>query len=69
MCMNIINTTIEYKGIPVKIEGNKIFLRSFGTTVHNHSMHWSWTEVKESDLKPELQKLLKEKGLIKKALK
>jgi len=62
--MNIISTTFEYKGLPGKVENGKIFLRSFGTTIYNHSMHWSWTEVKQSDLKPEALKLLKEKGLI-----
>lgn len=39
--MNVISTTIEYKGTPVKIENGKIFLPSFGTTIYNHSMHWS----------------------------
>ncbi len=62
--MNTISTTVEYNGIFVKVEGGKVFLRAFGTTIYNHSMHWSWMEVKESDLKPELRKLLKEKGLI-----
>ena len=62
--MNVISTTLEYKGWPVKIENGKIFLRAFGTTINNHSMHYSWVEVKASDLKPELKNLLKEKGLI-----
>ena len=50
--------------MPVKVENGKIFLRAFGTTIYNHSMHWSWMEVKASDLKPELRNLLNEKGLI-----
>ena len=62
--MNVISTTVEYKGMPVKVENGKIFLRAFGTTIYNHSMHWSWMEVKASDLKSELRELLKEKGLI-----
>lgn len=62
--MNVISTTLEYKGSPVKIENGKIFLRAFGTTINNHSMHYSWMEVKASNLKPELKDLLKEKGLI-----
>ncbi len=62
--MNIISTVVEYKGIPIKVENGKIFLRSFGTTFYNHSMHWSWIEVSTSDLKPEVLKLLKEKGLL-----
>lgn len=62
--METISTTVEYKGMPVKIENGKIFLRAFGTTINNHSMHWSWIDVKASDLKPELRELLKQKGLI-----
>ena len=58
--MNIISTKLEYKGVPVKVENGKVFLRAFGTTIHNHSMHWSWVEVKEMDLKSDLRKLLKE---------
>ena len=62
--MNVISTTLEYKGSPVKIENGKVFLRAFGTTINNHSMHYSWMEVKVSNLKTELKDLLKEKGLI-----
>ncbi len=62
--MEVISTTIEYKGSPVKIENGKVFLRAFGTTVHNHSMHWSWMEVKVNELKPELKRLLEQRGLI-----
>jgi hypothetical protein len=64
MKMNVISTTVEYKGMPVKVENGKIFLKSFGTTIYNYSMHWSWMEVKTSDLKAELRQLLKEKELI-----
>lgn len=62
--MNVISTTIDYNGVPVKIENGKVFLRGFGTTIHNHSMHWSWIEVEFDKLKPELKELLKEKNLI-----
>lgn len=62
--MNVISTTIEYKGWPVRIEGSKIFLRAFGTTIYNHSMHWNWIEVKIDDLTKELRDYLKENKLI-----
>lgn len=62
--MTVISTTIEYKGHPVKITGGKVFLPAFGTTITNRSMHWSWIEVKNSDLKDDLRILLKNKGLI-----
>lgn len=64
MSENIISITVEYKGWPVKIENGKIFLRSFGTTYYNHSMHWDWMEVKTEDLKKELKEYLKERKLI-----
>lgn len=62
--MKTISTTIEYKGMPVKIENGKIFLRAFGTTIYNHSTHWSWMQVNVKDLNSELRELLKEKELI-----
>lgn len=62
--MNVISATVEYKGCPVKVENGKIFLRAFGTTINNHSMHWSWIEAKLTGLKPELRDLLNKKGLI-----
>lgn len=62
--MKVISTTFEYKGWPVKVESGKVYLPAFGTTISNHSMHWSWQEVKAENLKPELRNLLKQKGLI-----
>ena len=62
--MKTISTIVDYKGCPVKIENSKIFLRSFGTTIYNHSMHWTWHEVDVSVLKDELRQLLKENNLI-----
>lgn len=62
--MNTISITVQYKGFPVKIENGKIFLRAFGTTTYNRSMHWSWIEVKATDLKDDLRNELKAKGLI-----
>lgn len=59
--MKTISTTLDYKGTPIKIENGKVFLRAFGTTINNHSMHWSWIEVKENNLKPEVKKLLEER--------
>lgn len=62
--MNIISTTVEHNGVPLKIESGKIYARAFGTTIHNQSMHWSWIEIKKEDLKPEVLKMLKEKNLV-----
>ena len=64
MGKDIISMTVEYKGWPVKIENGKIFLRSFGTTYYDHSMHWDWMEIKEEDLHKELKTYLKERELI-----
>lgn len=62
--MNIISTTVEYNGVSVKIENGKVFLRAFGTTAFNQSMHWSWMQVPIEKLKKELRDLLEERGLI-----
>lgn len=62
--METISTTVMFKGFPMKIENGKIFLRSFGTTYYNKSMHWSWLEVSKDKLKEEIRKELIEKGLI-----
>lgn len=61
---DIISITVQYKGWPIKIEGDKIFLRAFGTTIYDHSMHWNWMEVKYEDLTKELKLFLKENNLI-----
>lgn len=62
--MNVISTTIDFNGVPVKVEGGNVFLRCFGTTINNHSMHWSWTRVEIGNLSPKLKQLLKENNLI-----
>ena len=62
--MKVISTTVEISGYPVKVEGDKIYLMGFGTTIYNKSMHSHWIEVKQNDLKPEIIKQLKEKELV-----
>mgnify|MGYP000962659071 CR=1 FL=1 len=62
--MNVISVIVEYKGTPIKIEGGRIFVRAFGTTISNKSMHWSWIEVSAKDLQSEVITWLKEKRLI-----
>lgn len=43
--MNILSTTFEYKGSIYKVADGSLYTRAFGTTIHNHSMHWSWVRV------------------------
>lgn len=62
--MNTISTTIDYNGVSVKVENGNVFLRSFGTTAFNQSMHWSWMQVPKDKLKKELRDQLEERGLI-----
>jgi hypothetical protein len=64
MEQDVISITIQYKGWPIKLEDGKIFMRAFGTTIYNHSMHWNWMEVKTEDLTKELRNYLKERRLI-----
>tara|TARA_R110001632_G_scaffold197269_1_gene319430 strand:- start:328 stop:516 length:189 start_codon:yes stop_codon:yes gene_type:complete len=62
--MNVISTTINYKGTPIKIENGKVFARAFGTTINNHSMHWTWQEIKQEAMKRDFKNHLKENNLI-----
>jgi len=60
--MNTISTTIEYNGAVIKVENNKVYTRAFGTTIYNHSMHWSWIEITDKMTKS-LRDYLKENNL------
>ena len=62
--MNVISTTINYKGTPIKVENGKVFARAFGTTINNHSMHWNWQEIKQEAMKRDFKNHLKENNLI-----
>ena len=62
--MNVISTTINYKGTPIKLENGKVFARAFGTTINNHSMHWTWQEIKQEAMKRDFKNHLKENNLI-----
>ena len=62
--MGVISTKINYKGNIIKIENGKVFARAFGTTINNHSMHWSWQEVKRVNMKKDFKRYLKENNYI-----
>ena len=62
--MNTISTTLEFNGTVIKVENGHVFARAFGTTIYNHSPHWSWLEVEKDNLKHNLKRELKERGLI-----
>tara|TARA_R110000751_G_scaffold278492_1_gene380820 strand:+ start:67 stop:255 length:189 start_codon:yes stop_codon:yes gene_type:complete len=62
--MNVISTTINYKGTPIRVENGKVFARAFGTTINNHSMHWTWQEIKQEAMKRDFKNHLKENNLI-----
>ncbi len=62
--MEILSTTIDYKGNPIKIEDGKVFVLQFGTTINNHSMHHSWTELPEKHFKKEFKQFLIDNKLI-----
>lgn len=63
--MDIISTTINYKGAPVKIENGKVYGYAFGTTIYNKKMHYSWCEIPLDKINPDLLKHLKENNLLK----
>ena len=62
--MNVISTTINYKGTPIKVENGKVFARAFGTTINNRSRHWTWQEIKQEAMKRDFKDYLKENELI-----
>lgn len=62
--MEVLSIKINYRGFPIKIEGGKVFGRAFGTTINNHSMHWSWMELKRENWKKEFKEFLDGTGLL-----
>ena len=55
--MNVISQTIEYKGMPVKIENGKVFVYQFGTTIYRQNTpHYSWYELKQEAMKTEFKR-------------
>jgi hypothetical protein len=57
-------TTIDYKGSPVRVCNGVVSLLQFGTTIDDHSMHYSWITVPISNLSDGLMKFLKSEGLL-----
>jgi len=64
MTLEIIEQIILYKGHPIKIENNKVYGRSFGTTIFKQFMHFSWIEIPRDKMKTEFKEFLKENKLI-----
>ena len=58
---DVISTTYNFNGSPVKIEGNKIYLWGFGTTIQNHIMHGHWVDIPFEKCSKNLQEFLKTK--------
>lgn len=63
--MNVISTTVEYKGNAVKIENGRVFVRAFGTTIYRQNTpHWTWQEVPKDKMKDDFRRFLIENKLI-----
>ena len=63
--MNVISTTINYKGSSIKVEDGKVFARAFGTTIYRQNTpHWSWQEIKTGNMKTEFKDYLEKNNLI-----
>ena len=52
--------TVEYKGVDFRIKDGIVYVQQFGTTILNHSQHWSWIDIDVDDLKEEVQEFLKQ---------
>jgi hypothetical protein len=62
--MIILEQIFEHKGIIFKASNGKIYCQVFGTTIDNHSMHYSWSEIKKELMTEEFKKMLKENNFI-----
>jgi hypothetical protein len=63
--MDVISTTINYKGSPITIKNGKVFVYQFGTTIHRQNTpHYSLIELPQDKMKDEFKDYLKENNLI-----
>jgi predicted heme/steroid binding protein len=62
--MKIVEQIFEHKGILFKASDGRIYCQVFGTTIYDHSMHYSWSEVKKEIMTEEFKKMLKENKII-----
>lgn len=51
----ILEQTINWEGVWVRVTKDKVYLKAIGTTPHNSTPQWRWMEVPLDHLKPELQ--------------
>jgi hypothetical protein len=62
--MKIVEQIFEHKGIIFKANDDKIYCQGFGTTIDNHSMHYTWIELKQEHMTESFKKMLKENKLL-----
>lgn len=62
--LDIISTTINWKGAIIKVENDKVYTRAFGTSINNKSMHHSWLEISSDNIADDLKKDLTDNGLL-----
>jgi len=62
--MEIIGKIFTHNGIKFKSLNDRIYCEVFGTTIDNHSMHYSWSEVKKELMTENFKKLLKENNIL-----
>lgn len=60
---DIIETTIRYKGYPIKVRKDIVMLPAFGTSYLNQSPHWSWTAIPRDKIGRELEAFLSDNNL------
>lgn len=61
--MKILEQTFESNGTLFKSSNGKIYCQGFGTTIDDHSMHYTWIEIKREYMTKEFKELLKENNL------
>ena len=60
----ILELTIDYKGFSIKIVGGRVYAQAFGTTIYDHSMHYSWVEIKQKDMSEKFKRFLINNNLL-----
>jgi hypothetical protein len=62
--MKILEKIFEHEGIIFKITNDRIYCQVFGTTIDDHSMHYSWSEIKKEIMTESFKELLKQNNLL-----
>lgn len=64
MGVKILEQVIDYEGHAIHIRDGRVFVWAFGTTIYNHSMHYSLVELPPEKWADKFKKYLQDNKLI-----